>query len=212
MEALLQGAYVEGGSLALAGMGSDDEMSAVIEIKDTVMKDLKTLNNTMTLLNTLPALVTFSIPEYETDGLPVRSAIIGLKYSDNKAVFKSIEVDSSVVQAAGKGWIDMSDRTIDMDIQLTSQAGRNIRKIPIVGYVIAGKKEDTSVTLKIAGDLDNPEVSNSILQEIVTMPIDMLYRTLNLPFHLVNKLGPFTDNDSNAPPLESEKEFPESDK
>ena len=212
MEALLQGAYVEGGSLALAGMGADDEISAVIEIKDTVMKDLKTLNNTMALLNTLPALVTFSMPEYEMKGLPVQSAIIGLKYSDKKLVFESIDLDSPVLQAAGKGWIDMSNRTIDMDIQLTSQAGMNLRKIPIVGYVVAGKSEDTSVTLKIGGDLDNPEVSNSILKEIVTMPIDMLYRTLNLPFHLVNKLGAFTENDSSAPAVESEAEPQESDK
>ena len=212
MEALLQGAYVEGGSLALAGMGADDEISAVIEIEDTVMKDLKTLNNTMALLNTLPALVTFSMPEYEMKGLPVQSAIVGLKYSDDRVVFETIDVDSPVVQAAGKGWMDMSNRTIDMDIQLTSQAGMNLRKIPIVGYVVAGKSEDTSVTLKIAGDLDNPEVSNSILKEIVTMPIDMLYRTLNLPFHLVNKLGPFTDDDSSAPAVESEAELQESDK
>ena len=212
MEALLQGAYVEGGSLALAGMGSDDEISAVIEIQDTVLKDLKTLNNTMALLNTLPALVTFSMPEYEIKGLPVQSAVIGMKYSDKKVVFKSIDVDSPVVQAAGTGWIDMSERAIDMDIQLTSQAGMNLRKIPIVGYVVAGKSEDTSVTLKIAGDIDNPEVSNSILKEIVTMPIDMLYRTLNLPFHLVNKLGPFTKDGDNTQAFKSEVELQESDK
>ncbi len=212
MEALLQGAYVEGGSLALAGMGSDDEISAVVEIQDTVLKDLKTLNNSMALLNTLPALVTFSMPEYEIKGLPVHSAIIGMKYSDKKVAFTSIEVDSPVVQAAGKGLVDMSERTIDMDIQLTSQAGMNLRKIPIVGYVVAGKSEDTSVTLKIAGDLDDPEVSNSILKEIVTMPMDMLYRTLNLPFHLVDKLGPFTENDSSAQAVESEAELQESDK
>lgn len=212
MGALVQGSYVQGGTLALAGMGADDELSAVIEIQDTVLKDLKTLNNTMTLLNTLPALVTFSVPEYEIKGLPVSSAVVGLKYSQNKAVFKSIDVRSSVLQAAGQGWVDMSTRQIDMDIQLTSQAGKNLRKIPIVGYVVAGDSEDTSVTLKIEGGLDNPEVRNSALKEIATMPIDILFRTLNLPIHLVNKLGTYMETGNGNREREATDVWQESDK
>ncbi len=212
MGALAEGSYVQGGTLALAGMGSYDDFSVVITLDDTVIKDLKTLNNTMTLLNTLPALVTFSVPEYETKGLPVRSAIVGIKYSDNKTVFKSIDVASPVLQAAGTGWIDMSTRQIDMDIQLTSEAGKNMRKIPIVGYVVAGKSEDTSVTLKIKGDLDNPEVSNSVLKEIVTMPVDMLFRVLNLPIHLLQKMETYFEEGDWSPPLDTDAEFPEGDR
>ncbi len=212
MEALIQGSYVQGGTLALAGMGTGDELSAVIEIQDTVLKDLKTLNNTMTLLNTLPALVTFSVPEYETKGLPVSSAIVGVKYSQNKAIFKSIDLKSSVLHAAGQGWIDMANRQIDMDIQLTSQAGKNIRKIPVVGYVVAGDSEDTSVTLKIEGNLDSPEVRNSVLKEIATMPLDMLFRTLNLPIHFVNKLDTNPGNDNRESKIKATDEYKESDK
>jgi hypothetical protein len=212
IEALIHGSYVQGGTLALAGMGSDDELSAVIEIQDTVLKDLQTLNSTMTLLNTLPALVTFSVPEYETKGLPVSSAIVGVKYSQNKVVFKSIALKSSVLQAAGQGWIDMANRQIDMDIQLTSQAGKNIRKIPIVGYVVAGGSDDSSVTLKIEGDLDNPEVRNSVLKEIATMPIDMLFRVLNLPIHFVKKLGTYIENDTRGSGNKATDEWQESDK
>ena len=212
MGALIQGSYVQGGKLALAGMGSDDELSAVIEIKDTILKDLKTMNNTMTLLNTIPALVTFSVPDYETKGLPVSSAIVGVKYSQGKTVFKSIDLKSSVLQAAGQGWIDTSNRQIDMDIQLTSQAGENIRKIPLVGYVVAGDSEDTSVTLKIEGALDNPEVSNSVLKEIATMPIDILFRTLNLPMHYIHKLNTSSGNGERKPITEPFEGWQESDR
>jgi hypothetical protein len=212
MGALIQGSYIQGGKLALAGMGTDDELSAVIEIQDTVLKDLKTLNNTMTLLNTLPALVTFSVPDYETKGLPVSSAIVGVKYSQGKTVFKSIDLKSSVLQAAGQGWIDTSNRQIDMDIQLTSQAGENIRKIPLVGYVVAGDSEDTSVTLKIEGALDNPEVSNSVLKEIATMPIDILFRTLNLPMYYIQKLNTSSGNGERKPIDEPFEGWQESDR
>jgi len=211
MTALLQGSYVQGGTLALAGMGTEDEVSAVIEVEETVLMNSKTLNNIMVLLNTIPALVTLSVPEYETKGLAIRSAVAGIQYSQGQVEVKSISVDSPVLQATGKGLIDLSQKTIDMDIQLTSQAGKNLRKIPVVGYVVAGKEEDTSATFTVSGSLENPEVKTSVMEEIVTMPIDILYRTLNLPIHLVKKIGTYTD-DIDPAELEKRADLPENDR
>jgi len=188
MGALIQGAEFTNGQMSISGVGENGEFSILLKIKDTRLKSLTSLNNVMAMLNTLPALVTFSLPEYTMSGLEVESATVEMKYANQELVFETMEMHSSELQATGTGKIDFLKRSIDMDIFLTTQAGKNMSKIPIVGYVVAGEGVEPSATLKISGSIDNPIVNYKVLQEIISMPLKMLYRSLNLPFHLLEQL------------------------
>jgi len=148
------------------------------------------MHNVMAFINTVPALATFSLPEYNKKGLPIDSAVIGVEYKNKLASFESIDVISPELHTTGKGKIDFSKNQIDMDIQLKTQASKNIGKIPVVGYMLTGKDEDESLAVKLEGRLDDPEVNYSLIKEIVTYPVDILRRTLKLPFNLVEKMGP----------------------
>lgn len=90
--------------------------------------------------------------------------------------------------------MDFTERVIDMDVQLKTQAGKNISKIPLVGYILAGGDDDASLSLKIQGGIDNPEVSHSLLEDIVVYPFEVLYRTLKLPQHLAEQFSQHSDN------------------
>jgi len=182
MGALIQDSNFQGGRMSMVSGGSFDDFSIIFNIKDTTLSQQATLNNVMALINTVPALITFSRPEYNTEGLAIDSAIIGIKFKSEIATFESIELNTSVFKATGKGWIDFAKREIDMDFYLKTQASKNIGKVPLIGYALAGNADHQSTSLKIVGGVDDPEVSNSMVKDVVTYPIDVLFRILALPF------------------------------
>jgi len=194
MGALIQGSSFQGGLMSIAAMGAFDEFSVLFEIKDTVLNNLKTLNNVMALINTVPALITFSWPDYNLTGLPLDSAVVGMKFKNKLATFESMEFVSPSLQAAGIGWIDFSERLMDLDVNLTTQRKENIRKIPIVGYILHGKKGEASMTIKIKGGVDDPEVTHSLFREIISKPFKILFRTLGLPIHALQELSRESEN------------------
>jgi AsmA-like C-terminal region/Protein of unknown function len=184
MGALIQDSRFAGGEMFMSAKGDMDEFSAIFEIKNTALSELATVNNIMAFMNTVPALVTFSLPEYSRKGFPVDSATVGMVFKDKVAQIESMEIHSPELRAKGKGTIDFGHNVIDMDINLKTQASQNVGKIPVVGYVLAGKDDDDSLSLKIKGGLDNPEVDYSLIKNIVVYPAEILYRTFKLPFHL----------------------------
>lgn len=175
--------------MSIASMGSFDDFPIVIEMQDTNISGLATVNNVMAFLNTVPALMTLSWPEYNSKGLPVDSATAGMTFKKKVATFESLEVMGPELHVVGTGEIDFSRRLIDMDVSVKTQASKNVGKIPLIGYLLAGKDEDASVSLKISGGFDDPEVSNSLVKDIVVYPVEILFRTLNLPFHLTEKFS-----------------------
>ena len=181
MGSLIQNSNFQGGQMYIAAMGSFDDFSAVFEIKDTV-----------------PALITFSRPEYDSTGLPLESAVVGMSFKDKLATFESIEFISPLLRGAGVGWIDFSDRLMDLDVNLTTQRKINIRKIPLAGYILQGKRGEASITVKIKGGLDNPEVTHSLFREIIAKPFKVLFRALKLPIHLLQEMSNNTDNQGNT--------------
>ena len=81
-----------------------------------------------------------------------------------------------------------------MDLNLITQAKKNISKIPLAGYILVGDEKRPSVTVKISGDLLNPKVENSTVKEVITLPFAILLRTLALPLHLVDSMIDSTED------------------
>jgi len=199
MGALIQSSRFQGGRMSMASRGSLDDFSILFEVRDTNLSGLATVNNVMAFLNTVPALMTFSLPEYNREGLPVDSAIVGMTFKEQVATFESLEVKAPELEAIGTGEIDFSKKLIDMDVSLKTQASKNVGKIPLIGYVLAGEDEDASLSLKISGGLDDPEVSNSLVKDIVVYPVEILLRTLKLPIHFAEKFNDEPEEESDEP-------------
>jgi len=193
----------------MVSTGSFDDFSIVFEMQDTNISGLALVNNVMAFMNTVPALMTFSLPEYNTEGLPIDSAIAGLTFKKKVGTFESLEVKGPELQVIGTGEMDFSRRLVDMDIFIKTQASKNVGKIPLIGYVLAGDEEDASLSLKISGEFEDPEVSNSLVQEIVVYPIEVLFRTLRLPFHLTEQFSDQLDKEPAESETGDEKEQPE---
>ena len=66
---------------------------------------------------------------------------------------------------------------------MKSDFGSSVSKIPLVGYILLGN-ETISASLKVDGKLSNPDVHTQIAKDIIIAPLNIIKRTLMLPFHL----------------------------
>jgi hypothetical protein len=132
----------------------------------------------------LPGLVTSNTPQYHGAGLPAREIAVALDYSNQVMNVNSFLLDSNEFIMYGKGLLDFNDNTTDMTFRLVSGAKRNIAGIPVLGFILEGKEENTAVVLKVEGDMYDPQVSNTLAQELVAYPFKVLARSFTWPMHL----------------------------
>lgn len=198
MSALAEDAQFETGQMSMAAKGIFDKFSVLFRVENAILKKMKAMQNILAFVNTIPALITFSLPEYNSRGLPLTSVVIGMAVDEGMAVVESFEMDSPELAISGSGWVDFSQKQIDMDFNLFTQARTNIKKIPLAGYILAGREKRPSVTFKVSGDLLDPDVENSLLKQAVTLPFAILVRTLALPIHLVDSMTDSHDDGQNG--------------
>jgi hypothetical protein len=167
----------------------DKVMHGQIIVEGGVLSDFKTYNNTLAFINAIPALATFSDPGFSEKGFKIDEGVVDYRMTKRKMVFDSIYIKGSSATIAGKGEIDLEKRTIKMDlaIQTARELGRVVGSLPVVGYILMGKDKSMTIGLKISGSLDKPIVKTSATQEILTLPLQLIKRTLESPAHIINQ-------------------------
>ena len=187
MENLFVLSKFSGGSLDFSMDGTLDDYKGVFYMYDTTMIDYKLLNNVLAFVNTVPSLVTFSLPGYNKKGLHVKNAYV--KFHAKKGVFdvSDIYLESKEMTILGKGTADIKKDMIDLTLNLKTDLGSNLSKVPLVGYIIFDGK-NISTTLKVTGKLSDPTVNTMLAKDIVVAPLNIIKRTLTLPYELIKKL------------------------
>ena len=174
------------GKLNFAINGKIDNYDGVFFIKNTTIKEYKVLNNILAFINTVPSLITFSVPGYNRNGIFVKNAYIKFTSKNNNFTLNDIFLDSKELDILGRGNIDVSSDKMDIILNLKTDLGSELSKIPLVGYIILG--EDTiSTTLSMKGKLDNPTIKSLIATDIIVAPLNIIKRTLLLPYDLLKK-------------------------
>lgn len=196
MEALLAGSDFKGGSLSFNGNGEADNFDARFKVQNTILENYGVMNNVLAFVNTIPALITFSVPDYNTTGMDVESALLDISYGKNLYTVNSFEVDSPVLTLRGVGNASVLEDNIDLKLNLITEGRKDLSKIPLVGYVLVGDEKVPSITLEVTGKLSDPDIQNSAFEEIVTLPFDIALRGLMSPFKWIENL--FSDEDSST--------------
>lgn len=205
IERMVNRSHFQGGKLGFYIMGDKRSFKGLVKVDNTVVYDYVLLNNLFAFINTVPALVTFSLPSYESKGITIHSAYADLNYSNGRMNISGINVDSEELDFAGKGTVDYTNASIDMTLSVKTEAGNNARKIPLVGYILFGDDHSVLTTVSIKGPIKDPKVKSSIAKDIVITPFNILKRTLNFPLHYIDVLGnssasnPSTSNAAPSP-------------
>ncbi|OHE04140.1 MAG: hypothetical protein A2513_04280 [Sulfurimonas sp. RIFOXYD12_FULL_33_39] len=183
MEKLFALSKFKGGSLEFYIIGALKEYNGMFYVKDTTILEYKILNNILAFVNTVPSLVTFSLPGYNKNGVAAKSAYMAFNYKDDVYNMNNIYLKSKEIEIVGIGEASIEKNSINLDLNLKTALGSSISKIPLVGHILLGK-ENLSTTLKVTGTLDNPDVNTQIAKDIAVAPFNIIKRTLMFPFEL----------------------------
>jgi len=186
MEQFFAFSKFKGGTLDFSLQGTFENYRGLFFMRNTTIVDYKLLNNVLAFVNTVPSLVTFSLPDYNRDGLYVQNGY--LQFSSTNGLFNISDfyIQSKELKIIGKGIADITNDKINLTLNLKTDLASDVSKIPLVGYIIFDGKS-LSTTLKVTGKLSNPDVQTQLAKDIVVAPLNIIKRTLTLPYKLIKK-------------------------
>jgi hypothetical protein len=176
-------------SLKVSG-NIDKVMQGRIIIEGGVMKDFKAYNNTIALINTLPALATLQDPGFSKEGFKIRKGVAEYQViRGEKIVFDSIYIKGKSSTLVGKGFIDIEKNVIDIQLAIRTAKtfGNVVGKIPLIGYILMGEDKSMTIGLTIKGTLDKPRVNTSAAKEILLLPLEIIKRTIESPKQMIDE-------------------------
>ena len=176
----------KGGKLDFSMQGTFDDYSGVFFMNNTTIVDYKLLNNILAFVNTIPSLVTFSLPNYNKDGLYVKNAYLNFSSRNGLMNISNLYLNSKELKIVGKGTANIKQNKINLLLNLKTDLASDVSKIPLVGYLIFDGKS-LSTTLKVTGKLNNPKIQTQLAKDIVVAPLNIIKRTLTLPYRLIKK-------------------------
>lgn len=181
MSALFANSKFEGGNLKFSIDGLTDNFHGIILAENTILHEYKLLNNILAFVNTVPSLLTFSLPGYSTKGLNIETSYMEFDFTDETYNINNFYLKSKEIQMSGNGKASVLKNSVDMELSLKTDIGSSISKIPLVGYILMGN-DTVSTTLKIEGKLDEPTIKTQVAKDIMVAPLNIIKRTLMLPF------------------------------
>ena len=167
----------------------DGVMKGQIIVEGGIMSDFKAYNNTLALLNAIPALATLSNPGFSEKGFKIDQGVVEYRMIGDRIIFDSVFIKGRSATIVGKGELNLKKKTINMKlaIQTARELGKFVGNLPLLGYILMGKDKSMTVGLKITGTLNKPKVVTSAAQDILSLPLQIIKRTLESPAHIINK-------------------------
>ena len=188
---LIQFDGLKGGRYTLKLSGDPEKtMKGQIIVEGGIMSDFKAYNNTLAFINALPALATLSNPGFSEKGFKIIEGIAEYHVEkSNRFIFDSIYIKGESATIVGKGMIDIKQNKIDIKlaIQTARELGKFVGNLPLLGYILMGQDKSMTVGLEVTGKLSQPLVQTSATKEILTLPLELIKRTLQSPAHIINK-------------------------
>ncbi len=168
------------------------KMKGRIIIEGGVLSDFKAYNNTLAFVNTVPALATMKNPGFSLKGFKIKEGVIEYTMTPEKITFTSVYLKGNSATVVGKGEIDLKTKRLNIDLAILTvrELGKVVGKVPLLGYILMGDDKSMTVGLKITGTLTDPKVNTSVAKDILTLPLQILKRTITAPAHMGRQKAP----------------------
>lgn len=178
-------------SLTLEGLNAQN-LSGHINFKNTHLQTFASYNNILALINSIPALLTFKKPGFNEKGYQVKNSDILFSKKGSIITLHTIDVTGVDADIGGSGVIDLKNETLDLKLKLKTfkDVSKLVEKIPLVNYIFLGDDKSIQTAIQVSGDLNNPTVKTQTVQDVVFSPFNILRRTIQLPFKLLEQEKP----------------------
>ena len=187
MEKLFSLSKFRGGQLSFSMHGTPKEYQGIFNIDNTVIKSYKVINNILAFVNTIPSLVTFSLPGYHKHGLKVKNAYMNFTSLNDNMNVSNVYLDSKELKILGKGKANFKKDRVNMKLNLKTDLASAVSKVPVVGHILFDD-DSISTSLSIKGKLSDPKVKSLIAKDIIVAPLNIIKRTLLYPYHLLSQM------------------------
>jgi hypothetical protein len=173
---------LQGGRYSLETYGNPkDMMYGTILIEGGSIREFQGYNNTMAIINVLPAITTLSNPGFSEKGFSVREGVIEYRLKNDMLYFDSIYIKGTSSSIVGKGKINLKLKTLDLKlaVQTARELGKIVGSIPVVGNILFGKEKSLTIGLTVKGDISKPTVETSVAKDILSLPLNIIKRTFD---------------------------------
>ncbi|MBV5320750.1 MAG: AsmA-like C-terminal domain-containing protein, partial [Sulfuricurvum sp.] len=147
-----------GGNFSFQAKGKTDSFDGLMRMENTILKDYKVLNNVLAFVNTVPSLATFSLPNYNSKGLPVDEGYAHFAYRNGIVSVDNFTLNSPEMKIMGNGRANFNTNQLEGALNLKTDLGSTLGKVPMVGYILLGDDGSLSTTLTLSGKLDDPKI------------------------------------------------------
>lgn len=176
---------VEGGefSLKLKGM-SDKFYRGEINAKNTYIKDYVYYQRLLSLINSIPSLLSLKIPDFNSKGFTVSDGKVYFERMGKIVKISAVNLLGSSADIGGSGIIDLDkdDIKVDLELKYLKDASDFISKIPLINQIFLGEDRKISTIIEIRGSINEPKFETKIAQDIISTPLNLIKNTLMLPF------------------------------
>ncbi|EFX42499.1 hypothetical protein HSUHS5_0027 [Helicobacter suis HS5] len=169
---------IQGGLYNLVGGYKDRVFNGELRLQNTTIKNLKVLQKTVNVINTIPSLLAFRDPRLSANGYEIAKGKIIFGINAGYIGFEHIDLIGTTLDVDGSGILELSNRKLDMSLNLSTIKGfaNVINKIPILNYLILGKNRKISTHVNLSGNLDNLNAKITLGKDIVRAPFKILRR------------------------------------
>ena len=177
---------VEGGTFGVFGIYREGRFVGDISAFDTSVKEMATLQNILTFIDTIPSLVVFKLPGFSASGYEVENAQVRVGIDSDYLAIENININGSSVDITGNGVMDLKTQDLNIRLELSTIKSLSaiLNKIPIIGFLLLGEDGKITTDLTIKGTLQSPQTEISLLEDTAKAPINILKRVFS-PFQIL---------------------------
>ena len=185
--ALLNHTYFHQGDFSLTIEGKDAHtMAGTFIMHKTYVKDLRFFNNLMATINTIPSLLVFSDPSFDTEGYFIDNGYVEFNQTKETLHVKDIQLRGKSADILGSGEVDLTKDILNLKLQIkTLKSFSNaLDMIPIVGGIILGEDKRISTNVDVTGSTSDPKIETHLILDTLKTPMNIIKRTLEAPLEL----------------------------
>ncbi|AKF24694.1 hypothetical protein YH65_04305 [Sulfurovum lithotrophicum] len=163
-------------------------MKGEILLDGGILKSFKAYSKTRNFIKSNKSLSQIQDPGLTKKGFKIQEGKILYRIVKDKVIFDTVYVKGDTATIVGKGTLDIKTKklNIKLAVQTVRKLGKIIGSLPLLGYILMGKDNSVTIGLTIKGTLDDPKVNYSAAKEILSLPFDLIKRTLQSPAHIIN--------------------------
>ena len=179
-----------GGFFNLKAQGKDtDNLTGSFHAQNTTLSGLKSYQNLMAFINTVPNLLSLKGPSFNEKGMHINSAKIDFELKKDLLFITNFSAKSSDLDLLGMGHINLKSQAIDLELYLSTLKGISnvLGKIPVIGQILLGKDRQVSTKIEVKGSLEHMKFQTHIIKDLALIPFKLLKNIIELPANMLPK-------------------------